>query len=586
MSGALLPKVLFDLFDDDGNPISGGTAKFYLTETLTPTPVYSDADLNTPLGTTVDTDSAGRFPNMYLDSEIVYRLKLYDQNAVLIRDIDPLITEPNPGAVPYSADQLSDQTTVDPTPRADSARWANYEAIAGEDYSISDDAADNLANINTVLLAMRDRNGGKLLLPKTFNGVAQTPVKVSGMIEVLGQNASLVGFGARSAANTDSTSEEATQIVYTGSSAIEAVVKHYSPADVSLAERNGGLIGGLGIHGGGFAKRGLLVDTRTGATWEDMFVTGVTDTAYRFTCGHGGDYLSINGVQYSKGRNLHARLIDTMAEASAKGFEFDGSVGGTGGRNTSFDIFENLVTLTMNGDGYDFINADNCVLQKPVAFVAGTGWGFTFRGQISGGEGGGGGQVINGPSWPATHGCRILGVSSGYSGPCLGVIINDIDDGNGSQVPTYDADCAPPLNQWSFLFNQRSVGLVAENFVTAGSPSGFLAARAAAAGVTGLPNYSYVDTLGWSRFGSADGVLAFEEATATAVRMRTISGFTDFQFFQKLVGLAQFIWSPGGSIALSTNGQFAVEMTSNTAGNLVYRGSDGTTRRLAIGPFT
>jgi hypothetical protein len=40
--------------------------------------------------------------------------------------------------------------------------------------------------------------------------------------------------------------------------------------------------------------------------------------------------------------------------------------------------------------------------------------------------------------------------------------------------------------------------------------------------------------------------------------------------------------SPSASRTLSGNGQFTIEMTSNTAGNLVYRGSDGTTRRHAL----
>ena len=40
--------------------------------------------------------------------------------------------------------------------------------------------------------------------------------------------------------------------------------------------------------------------------------------------------------------------------------------------------------------------------------------------------------------------------------------------------------------------------------------------------------------------------------------------------------------TPSTSRTLSTNGQFSIEMTSNTAGNLVYRGSDGTTRRMAL----
>jgi hypothetical protein len=39
---------------------------------------------------------------------------------------------------------------------------------------------------------------------------------------------------------------------------------------------------------------------------------------------------------------------------------------------------------------------------------------------------------------------------------------------------------------------------------------------------------------------------------------------------------------PPSSVTLGTNGQFSIEMTSNTAGNLVYRGSDGTTRRAAL----
>jgi hypothetical protein len=44
----------------------------------------------------------------------------------------------------------------------------------------------------------------------------------------------------------------------------------------------------------------------------------------------------------------------------------------------------------------------------------------------------------------------------------------------------------------------------------------------------------------------------------------------------------QIVEVPPSSVTLSTNGQFSIEMTSNTEGNLVYRGSDGTTRRCAL----
>lgn len=46
--------------------------------------------------------------------------------------------------------------------------------------------------------------------------------------------------------------------------------------------------------------------------------------------------------------------------------------------------------------------------------------------------------------------------------------------------------------------------------------------------------------------------------------------------------LYNVIFTPPSSVSLSNNNEFSIEMTSNTAGNLVYRGSDGTTRRMAL----
>ena len=56
------------------------------------------------------------------------------------------------------------------------------------------------------------------------------------------------------------------------------------------------------------------------------------------------------------------------------------------------------------------------------------------------------------------------------------------------------------------------------------------------------------------------------------------------RFASAVIADADLTITPSTSRALSTNGQFSIEMTSNTAGNLVYRGSDGTTRRAGI-PF-
>lgn len=85
-----LPDPIFDIYDADGNPISGGSADFYLTGTTTPAIVYADNALTTPRTQPVPSDSAGRFPVMYLDSSVLYRMKVFDAHGVLIRDIDPL----------------------------------------------------------------------------------------------------------------------------------------------------------------------------------------------------------------------------------------------------------------------------------------------------------------------------------------------------------------------------------------------------------------------------------------------------------------------------------------------------------------
>jgi hypothetical protein len=52
--------------------------------------------------------------------------------------------------------------------------------------------------------------------------------------------------------------------------------------------------------------------------------------------------------------------------------------------------------------------------------------------------------------------------------------------------------------------------------------------------------------------------------------------------FTRIDSAGRLFITPPSSITPSNNGEWTVEMTSNTAGNLVYRGSDGTTRRCAL----
>lgn len=64
----------FQAFDDNGRPLSGGTAKFFERGTTTPKSVYADANLTSPLGSEVTLDSAGRAA-IFLNGDYKCRLE-------------------------------------------------------------------------------------------------------------------------------------------------------------------------------------------------------------------------------------------------------------------------------------------------------------------------------------------------------------------------------------------------------------------------------------------------------------------------------------------------------------------------------
>lgn len=77
-----------------GGILPNAYVQFYLSGTTTPTDVYADADLQTPLDNPVVADDDGHFPPIYLDRSISYRAQIYDADDVLQPDgdIDPLGT--------------------------------------------------------------------------------------------------------------------------------------------------------------------------------------------------------------------------------------------------------------------------------------------------------------------------------------------------------------------------------------------------------------------------------------------------------------------------------------------------------------
>jgi len=83
-------------FNSNGAPVPGAKLSFFYTGTDTLAPIYIDDALSSPLNNPVNADLAGRFPNVYLDSGITYRVRVLDPQGVpLGADIDPYI----PGSI-------------------------------------------------------------------------------------------------------------------------------------------------------------------------------------------------------------------------------------------------------------------------------------------------------------------------------------------------------------------------------------------------------------------------------------------------------------------------------------------------------
>lgn len=92
--------------------------QFYESGTTTPTDVYADAGLGTPLSNPVVADANGEFVPIYLDRRVRYRAQIYDENDVLLLDVDPLGTTADfqPGTVVmFFGDETARDAAYPPT---------------------------------------------------------------------------------------------------------------------------------------------------------------------------------------------------------------------------------------------------------------------------------------------------------------------------------------------------------------------------------------------------------------------------------------------------------------------------------------
>ena len=79
-------------FSSNGAPVPGARLNFYYTGTDTRAPIYSDAGLTVEHENPVVADASGKFPPIYLNDAVTYRVVQTDRNGAAIGDaIDPYI---------------------------------------------------------------------------------------------------------------------------------------------------------------------------------------------------------------------------------------------------------------------------------------------------------------------------------------------------------------------------------------------------------------------------------------------------------------------------------------------------------------
>lgn len=90
MATSLYFSPFIPVFSNIGVPIAEAKLYFYYTATTTLAPIYADAAQTIPLTNPVSANLAGKFPNIYLDNSIVYRVVQLDKLGNPVGDaVDP-----------------------------------------------------------------------------------------------------------------------------------------------------------------------------------------------------------------------------------------------------------------------------------------------------------------------------------------------------------------------------------------------------------------------------------------------------------------------------------------------------------------
>jgi len=309
-----------------------------------------------------------------------------------------------------------------------------FEPISVTDFgAVGNGVTDDTAAIQAAINAAQTAGGGVIFLPLgTY--------KISSTLTITGNGVVLQGAAFNQFHDTGTPVYPVSLSWAGGASPMISI----STTSATIPITTGcGLIN-VALFGNALATVGVYLNSVRYSEFTNVYVNDVTQDCYYITCrtlstGEATD------TQQNIFTNCTWRTIGTPAVYPANGMTLTAQTPGASNANTSFNLFNYCVGQTYAGvgGGVGFLLEDadnNSFFGCRVVRVGTTTYGLSIRGGDT--------NIFYDFSCGGANGIEVRGTASGYPANQIGNCFWNVDDANGTQYPTLDANCRV---QWHAL---------------------------------------------------------------------------------------------------------------------------------------
>lgn len=198
MSSRIYYSPFIPTFSGNGLPVANARLYFFYTGTTDLAPIFQDEALTIPMGNPVVSDGAARYPNIYLNAAITYRVRETGKDGTpLAADVDPYI----PGTAPGTATGGFIQAGTGAVLRT--LQDKGRENVSALDFGApADGVSDDSPAITLAIAALVD--GGTLVLTAGHTFRMESPVSLNGKkINIVAIGAVIMCQGTAAFTKTD-----------------------------------------------------------------------------------------------------------------------------------------------------------------------------------------------------------------------------------------------------------------------------------------------------------------------------------------------------------------------------------------------